>query len=91
MAKLRQLSSFGYRGGKLENPRKSDPFYIVYNHRRILRARALKKLKKEKHREEIRVSEAEKEAEKEENMKEWNKSMLREDSIWDHAWEVVKK
>lgn len=37
------------------------------------------------------MSEAEKEAVKEENMKEWNKSMLREDSIWDHAWEVVKK
>jgi hypothetical protein len=91
MAKLRQLSSFRYRGGKFENSRKSDPFYIIYNHRRILRARALKKLKKEKQREEVRVGEAEKEAEKEENMKEWNKSMLREDSIWDHAWEVVKK
>jgi hypothetical protein len=91
MAKLRQFSKFGYRAGKLETANKSDPFFIIYNHRRILRARALKKLKKEKLKEEIRLSQAEKEAEKEENMREWNKSMLREDSVWDHAWEVVKK
>ena len=27
---------------------KNDPFYVIYNHRRSLRAKALKKLKQEK-------------------------------------------
>jgi hypothetical protein len=31
---------------------KSDPFYIIYNHRRTLRAKALKKMKQEKRRQE---------------------------------------
>ena len=91
MAKLREFSKFTYRFKNIETHKKSDPFFIMYNHRRALRAKALKMLKKEKIKQENHHIEAQKEAEKEENMKNWNHSMLKEDSVWDQACEIVKK
>lgn len=48
MTKHSQVQKYSFRGFKLEAPKKSDPFFVIYNHRRALRARALKMLKKEK-------------------------------------------
>ena len=47
MVKQQESSKNPLRTLKSERPKKSDPFFVVYNHRRALRARALKRLKKQ--------------------------------------------
>lgn len=60
MAKLREYSYYGYRPKPSPSPKRTDPFYIIYNHRRTLRAKALKKLKQEKRRREMNILVAQK-------------------------------
>lgn len=48
MAKLREYSYYGYRPKPSPSPKRTDPFYIIYNHRRTLRAKALKKLNRKR-------------------------------------------
>lgn len=39
----------------MRNPRRSDPFFVIYNHRRTLRVKALKLFKQEKRNHELRI------------------------------------
>jgi hypothetical protein len=62
MVKHPESSKYPFRTLKREGPKKSDPFFVIYNHRRALRARALKGLKKQKLKEQNKFMQAEKEA-----------------------------
>lgn len=48
MPKQQNLSNFSTSRKNRFTSTKPDPFYIIYNHRRALRAKALKKIKHER-------------------------------------------
>lgn len=64
MPKHQELSNFVTISKNRSNLLKSDPFCIVYNHRKILRAKALKKLKHERRKFERKLVFVEKQTEK---------------------------
>ena len=62
MVKHSEFSKYTFRTLRREGQKKSDPFFVIYNHRRALRARALKRLKKQKLKDQNKLMQAEKEA-----------------------------
>ncbi len=60
MAKLRETSNSSQFPKKTTSLSQLNPFYVIYNHRRILRARALKKIKQEKRNQEKLLLKAQK-------------------------------
>lgn len=76
MPKQQELSNFASLCRNKSNILKSDPFYIIYNHRKATRAKTLKKIKLERRIFERNLMFVENQTEKEENIKNWNQSML---------------
>jgi hypothetical protein len=91
MVKLQDASNLTLPSRNQSHHRLPNPFYVIYNHRRIVRARALKKIKQEKRKVERKLQLEQMEALKEQNVKDWNFSMLDDDFVWENACEKIKK